>query len=137
MVVLVDVGRWRLMSDRSTVGIVEIVYESIFLFLHRSHTFLTSDLAAKKGGGSYAPCSMVVAGCRVGLNVDTGRLCAKSHNCGIFIFFPDFTMVGGFADRYLLYFVCASSVYRRKYPTSARVFYGGIVGCTVGQICRS
>jgi hypothetical protein len=63
----------------------------------------------------------------------THQLFAKSHNCGILIFFPDFTMVGGFADRYLLYFVCASCVYRRKYPTSARV-YCGIVGCTVGQI---
>ncbi len=49
MVVLVDVGRWRLMSDRPTVGIVTIVYGSFFLFLHRSHTILTSDPAAKKG----------------------------------------------------------------------------------------
>ncbi len=65
----------------------------------------------------------------------TSGLCAKSHNCGIFIFIPDFTTVGGFADRYLLYVVCVSCVYRRKYPTPARVFYGGIVGCTVGQIC--
>ncbi len=47
MVVLVDVGRWRLTSDQPTVGIVKIVYGSIFLFLHISHTFLTSDLAAK------------------------------------------------------------------------------------------
>jgi hypothetical protein len=47
MVVMVDVGHWRLTSDRSTVGIVEIVYGSIFLFLRRSHTFLTSDPAAK------------------------------------------------------------------------------------------
>jgi hypothetical protein len=30
MVVLVDVGRWRLMSDCLTVGIVVIVYRSIF-----------------------------------------------------------------------------------------------------------
>ncbi len=49
MVVLVDVGRWRLTSDRPTVGIVTIVYGSIFLFLRRSHTFLTSDPAAKNG----------------------------------------------------------------------------------------
>ncbi len=48
MVVIVDVGCWRCTSDRSTVGIVEIVYGSIFLFLRRPHTFLTSDLAAKK-----------------------------------------------------------------------------------------
>jgi hypothetical protein len=32
MVVLVDVGRWRLTSDQSTVGIVKIVYGSIFLY---------------------------------------------------------------------------------------------------------
>jgi hypothetical protein len=49
MVVLVDVGRWRLTSGLTTAGIVKIVYVSIFLFLHRSHTFLTSDPAAKKG----------------------------------------------------------------------------------------
>ncbi len=30
MVVLVNVGRWRLMSDQPTVGIVKIVYGSIF-----------------------------------------------------------------------------------------------------------
>jgi hypothetical protein len=48
MVVLVVVGRWRLMSDRPTVGIVKIVYGSSFLFLRRNHTFLTSDLEAKK-----------------------------------------------------------------------------------------
>jgi hypothetical protein len=47
MVVLVDVGCWRLTSDQPTVGIVKIVYSSIFLFLSRSHTFLTSDPAAK------------------------------------------------------------------------------------------
>jgi hypothetical protein len=47
MVVLVDVGHWRRTSDRPTVGIVEIVYGSIFLFLRRSHTFLTFDPAAK------------------------------------------------------------------------------------------
>ncbi len=47
MVVLVDVGRWRHTSDQSTVGIVEIVYGSIVLFLRRSHTFLTFDPAAK------------------------------------------------------------------------------------------
>jgi hypothetical protein len=34
----------------------------------------------------------------------TNRICAKSHNCGFSIFIPDFTMVGGFPDRYLLYF---------------------------------
>ncbi len=39
MVVMVDVGRWRRTSDRSAVGIVEIVYGSIFLFLRRSKTF--------------------------------------------------------------------------------------------------
>jgi hypothetical protein len=64
MVVLVDVGCWRLTSDLPTVGIVKIVYGSIFLFLRRSHTFMTSDPAAKKGrqtfallelAGSYAP----------------------------------------------------------------------------------
>jgi hypothetical protein len=48
MVVMVDVGHWRRKTDRSTVGIVEIVYGSIFLFLCRSHTFLTSDPEAKK-----------------------------------------------------------------------------------------
>ncbi len=47
MVVLVDVGHWRLTSGQPTVGIVWIVYRSIFLFLRRSHTFLTSDPAAK------------------------------------------------------------------------------------------
>jgi hypothetical protein len=47
MAVLVDVGHWRLTSDQPTGGIVKIVYGSIFLFLRRSHTFLTSDLAAK------------------------------------------------------------------------------------------
>jgi hypothetical protein len=30
MVVLVDVVHWRLTSDQSTVGIVKIVYRSIF-----------------------------------------------------------------------------------------------------------
>jgi hypothetical protein len=47
MVVLVDVGRWRLTSDQPNVGIVKIVYGSIFSFLRRSHTFLTSDPSAK------------------------------------------------------------------------------------------
>ncbi len=32
MVVLVDVGRWRRMSDQPTVGIVEIVYGSNFFY---------------------------------------------------------------------------------------------------------
>ncbi len=32
MVVLVDVGRWRLTSDQPTVGIVPIVYGSIFFY---------------------------------------------------------------------------------------------------------
>jgi hypothetical protein len=32
MVVLVDVGRWRLTSDQWTVGIVEIDYGSIFFY---------------------------------------------------------------------------------------------------------
>ncbi len=32
MVVLVNVGRWRLTSDRPTVGIVKIVYGSIFFY---------------------------------------------------------------------------------------------------------
>jgi hypothetical protein len=32
MVVLVVVGRWRLMSDQSTVGIVKIVYGSIYFY---------------------------------------------------------------------------------------------------------
>jgi hypothetical protein len=44
------VGRcWPLEADvrSSTVGKVEIVYRSIFLFLRRSHIFLTSDPAAK------------------------------------------------------------------------------------------
>ncbi len=45
--VLVDVGCWRLTSDWPTVGIVHNVYGSIFLFLRRSNTFLTSDPAAK------------------------------------------------------------------------------------------
>jgi hypothetical protein len=31
-----------------------------------------------------------------------------------------------FADRYLLNFVCESCIYRRKYPTSVRVFDGGM-----------
>ncbi len=48
MVVMVDVGHWRRTSDRSTVGIVEIVYGSFFLFLRRSHAILTSNPAAKK-----------------------------------------------------------------------------------------
>jgi hypothetical protein len=31
---------------------------------------------------------------------------------------------------------CMCIFHRRKYPTSARIlFYVGIVGCTVGQIC--
>jgi hypothetical protein len=60
------------------------------------------------------------------------------HNptiAGFSIFIPNFTVVGGFADRYLLYILCVSFVYRSKYPTSARVFFGGVVGCPVGQIC--
>jgi hypothetical protein len=49
MVVMVDVGCWRHTSDRSTVGIVEIVYGSIFFssYVDPIH-FLTSDPAAKK-----------------------------------------------------------------------------------------
>ena len=47
MVVLVDVGHWRRTSDQPTVGLVEIVYGSIVLFLRRSHTFLTFDTAGK------------------------------------------------------------------------------------------
>ncbi len=47
MVVWVNVGSWRLTSDRPTVGIVKIVYGRFFLFLRGSHTFLTSDPAAK------------------------------------------------------------------------------------------
>jgi hypothetical protein len=47
MVVLVDVGHWRLTSDQPTVGIVAIVYK--VFFLRRSHTFMTSDPEAKKG----------------------------------------------------------------------------------------
>jgi hypothetical protein len=45
LVVLVDVGHWRLKSDQPTVGIVKIVFVS---FLCKSHTFSTSDPAAKK-----------------------------------------------------------------------------------------
>ncbi len=37
MVVLVNVGSWRLTSNRPTVGIVAIICGSIFLFLRRSH----------------------------------------------------------------------------------------------------
>ncbi len=48
MAELVAVGHWRLTSDQLTVGIVKIAYGSIFLFLRRTHTFLTSDLVAKK-----------------------------------------------------------------------------------------
>jgi hypothetical protein len=47
MVVLVDVGSWRLMSDQLSVGIVKTVYRSIFLFQRRFHTILTSDPAAE------------------------------------------------------------------------------------------
>jgi hypothetical protein len=47
LVVLVDVGCWRLTSDKPTVEIVKIVSGRFFLFLHRSHTILTSDPAAK------------------------------------------------------------------------------------------
>jgi hypothetical protein len=60
MVVLVNVGHWRLPSDRTTVGIVKIVYGSIFLFLRRSPKFLTSDPAANENccampfGGDYS-----------------------------------------------------------------------------------
>ena len=46
---LLAVGDWRLESDQPTVGIVKFVYGSVFLFLRRSHTFLTSDPASKKG----------------------------------------------------------------------------------------
>jgi hypothetical protein len=45
--VLVDDGSWRLMSHQPTVGIVKKGHGSIFLFLRRSHIFLTSDPAAK------------------------------------------------------------------------------------------
>jgi hypothetical protein len=48
MVVLVDDGSWRRTADQPTVGIVEIVYGSIFSFLRISHTILTSDLSANK-----------------------------------------------------------------------------------------
>ncbi len=51
------------------------------------------------------------------------------------MFIPDFTVAGGFEDRKTLYFVCVSFVCRQNNPTSARVYFGGIVGCTVGQIC--
>jgi hypothetical protein len=44
-----DVGHWKLTSDQPNVGIVEIVYGSIFSFLRRSiHTFLTADPALNK-----------------------------------------------------------------------------------------
>jgi hypothetical protein len=39
MDVLVDVGRWRLTSDRSTVGIVEIVYGSIIFYSYVDLTY--------------------------------------------------------------------------------------------------
>jgi hypothetical protein len=48
MVVLVVVRHWKLTSDQSTVGIVKVVSGSIFLFPCRTHTVLTSDMAAKK-----------------------------------------------------------------------------------------
>ncbi len=48
-VVMVDVGRRRRTSDRSTVGIVEIVYGSILFYSYVDPIhFLTSDPAAKK-----------------------------------------------------------------------------------------
>jgi hypothetical protein len=48
MVVSVIVGHWKLTSDQPNVGMVEIFYGSKFLFLHITHTFLTSNLAAKE-----------------------------------------------------------------------------------------
>ncbi len=49
MVVLVDVGRWRLTSDQPTVGIVKIVYGNIFFIPTQIPYILdmTSDPAAK------------------------------------------------------------------------------------------
>ncbi len=43
MVVLANVGSWRQTYDWLTVGIVKIVYRSIFLFLRRSHTVVFSQ----------------------------------------------------------------------------------------------
>ncbi len=48
MVVLVDVGHWRRMSDWPDVAVVKNVCGSVF-FLCRYQTFLTFDPAAKKG----------------------------------------------------------------------------------------
>jgi hypothetical protein len=41
MVVLVNVGRWRLTSDRSTVGLVKIVYGS---FLNPTYVLYILDM---------------------------------------------------------------------------------------------
>ena len=61
MVVMVHVGRWRCTSDRSTVGIVQIVYGSIFFYSYVDPIhFLTSDPAAKKE--RFRPSNFVVSG---------------------------------------------------------------------------
>ena len=62
-------------------------------------------------------------GYRVGLHVDTSVLCAKSHHCGISSFSPKFPVVGGFDDRYHLFFVCGSS-YVEQIP-----FFGEGIFC--------
>jgi len=59
----------------------------------------------------------------VGLHVDTSVLCAKSHHCGISSFSPKFPVVGGFDDRYHLFFVCGSS-YVEQIP-----FFGEGIFC--------
>jgi hypothetical protein len=47
---------------------------------------------------------------------------------------PDFTMVGIFRLQILPHFVLKPYVCRCRYPTSERVFFSGIVGCSVGQV---
>ncbi len=54
----------------------------------------------------------------------TSVLCAKSHHCGISSFSPKFPVVGGFDDRYHLFFVCGSSYVEQIIP-----FFGEGIFC--------
>jgi hypothetical protein len=69
----------------------------------------------------------------VGFHVDTNILSAKSHNCGISSFLPNFTSVRGIDDRYLLFFVCVLP-YVAVNTLFQRGYFCGIEGCQVGQI---
>ena len=67
----------------------------------------------------------------MGFHVDTNVLSAESHNCGISSFLPNFTLVRGIDDRYLLSFVCVLPYVAVNTSFSTRVILCGIEGCLI------